>query len=356
MRFLKIDLDRIATAGVALAVMAAALWLSLHFLLPVLLPFLLAWGAALLLRPLNFYLHKKTHLPIRLVSCVTVLLLLFAFLSVVSGILFRLFAEARGILASLLEEPAVLDRLLSRLLELLPGGNTESPALLRFSEYLKSLLVRSAETLAGKLPSVVGSALLTLPEVVLFLLVAVVAAFYFSMDLERVHDTVRSLLPERLSARLSEARRGVFRMGGAYLRAYLTLTGIIFLLMLLGLTLCRVRYPLLLAALLAALDILPVVGVGTVLVPWGIASLLLGEVGRGVGLLVLFGITEIVRQVVEPRLVGHMLGVHPLLSLFSLYLGARFFGILGLLLGPIFAILLKLATRYLLTENKKPVE
>ncbi len=355
MRFLKIDFERIAAVGISVAVVAVALWLSVSFLLPVLLPFLLAWGAALLLRPLNFYLHKKTRLPLRLVSLLTVLLLLFVFLSVVFGVLFRLFAEARGVLASLVEDPAVLDRFLARLSELLPGEDAGSPALTRFSDYLRTLLARSVEVLAGKIPSVVGSALLTLPEVVLFLLVSVVAAFYFSMDLERVHDTVRRLLPRRLSQHLSEARRGVFRMGGAYLRAYLTLTGIIFLLMLVGLTLLGVRYPLLLAAILAALDILPVIGVGTVLVPWGIISLLIGNVGLGIGLLILFGITEVVRQVVEPRLVGHMLGVHPLLSLFSLYLGARIFGILGLLLGPLLAILLKIAYRYFASENKKPV-
>ncbi len=355
MKFLQIDFGRIAAIGISVAVMAAVLWLSVSFLLPVLLPFLLAWGAALLLRPLNFYLHKKTHLPLRLVSCVTVLLLLFVFLSIVFGVLFRLFAEARGVLTSLVEDPAVLDRFLARLSELLPGQDAASPTLSGLSDYLRALLERSVETLAGKIPSVVGSALLTLPEVVLFLLVSVVAAFYFSMDLEEVHSTVRALLPERLSARLSEARSGAFRMGGAYLRAYLTLTGIIFLLMLVGLTLVGVRYPLLLAAILAALDILPVIGVGTVLVPWGIVSLLMGDVRLGIGLLILFGITEVVRQVVEPRLVGHMLGVHPLLSLFSLYLGARLFGILGLLLGPLLAILMRIAYRYFASENKKPV-
>ncbi len=356
MRFRDIDFVRLAAMGLTAAMAVAALWLAVSFLLPVLLPFLLAWGAALLLRPLNFYLHKRTGLPLRLVSCVSILLLLLLLLTVVFGVLFRLFAEARGVLASLVEDSSVLDRLLARLYELFPGAEDGSPALSRLSDYLKTLLARSVETLAGKLPSAVGSALLGLPEVVLFLLVSVVAAFYFSLDLEGVHGAVRRLLPERLSSRLGDARRGVFRMGGAYVRAYLTLTGIVFLLMLLGLTLLRVRYPLLLAALLAALDILPVLGVGTVLVPWGIVSLLLGEVGRGIGLLVLFGITEVVRQVVEPRLVGHMLGVHPLLSLFSLYLGARLFGILGLLLGPLFAILLKLGYRYLVPENKKPVE
>ena len=355
MKTKNIDFSRFAAIGISLALAAGLLWLAVTALLPVLLPFLLAWGAALLLRPLNLYLHQRTRLPLRLVSCVSVLVLLLLFLSVTLGVLLRLFAEARGILTQLAEDPAITERFFERLYALLPM-EAGSPALSRLSEYLHTAVLRSVDALAGKLPSVVGSALLSLPEVLLFLLVTVIAAVYFSMDLDRVHERLRALLPASLASRLGEARRGALRMGGAYLRAYLTLSGIVFLLMIVGLSFLRVRYALLLAALLTALDLLPVLGVGAVLVPWGILSLLFGNTATGIGLLVLFLVTAIVRQVAEPRLVGQMLGVHPLLSLFSLYLGARLFGILGLLLGPLIAILLRLLYRYFSAENKKPVK
>ena len=130
--------------------------------------------------------------------------------------------------------------------------------------------------------------------------------------------------------------------GASYLRSYLILTGVIFLSVLTGLTLLRVRYAFLLSAVLAAVDILPVIGVGAVLLPWGVISIALGDTRLGVGLLLLFGAVEILRQVLEPRLLGTALGVHPLLSLLSLYLGTELFGVLGLLLAPVLAVGMKL--------------
>lgn len=134
------------------------------------------------------------------------------------------------------------------------------------------------------------------------------------------------------------------------------LSGAIFLVMLLGLTLLRVRYAFFLALLLTGVDILPVVGVGTVLVPWGILSLALGNTPQGIGLFALFAVSEVVRQVLEPRLLGSTLGVHPLTSLLSLYLGARLFGLFGVILAPFLAIGLRTLFRYLCDKNKKPVK
>ena len=110
-----------------------------------------------------------------------------------------------------------------------------------------------------------------------------------------------------------------------------------------------------LALLLTGVDILPVVGVGTVLVPWGILSLALGNTPLGIGLLALFAVSEVVRQVLEPRLLGSMLGVHPLTSLLALYLGARIFGLFGVILAPFLAVGLRVGFRYFCEKNKKPV-
>ena len=85
------------------------------------------------------------------------------------------------------------------------------------------------------------------------------------------------------------------------------------------------------------MDFLPLLGTGVVLVPWGIVSLLLGETRVGVGLLILFGVCTLLRQLAEPRLFGQGLGVHPLLALLSTYAGLRLFGVAGMLLAPLVA-------------------
>ena len=211
---------------------------------------------------------------------------------------------------------------------------------------------RAVEALLSALPPLVGGFVLSLPAALLFVLISVVAAFYFSLDLPRVHGVIRRLFPPSAANALSALRADAFRLGLGYARSYLILAGIIFLIMLLGLSLLGVRYALLLSILLAAVDILPVLGIGVILVPWGIVTMAFGDTGLGIGLLVLFGAAEILRQVIEPKLLGAALGVHPLLSLFSLYLGARLFGLFGLILGPVIAVLLR-AGFLRLTEPQK---
>ncbi len=339
---------RVLTVLLTVALGLLGGYLTLRYLLPVALPFLISWALALALRPLNAYLSRRLHLPLRLVSVVTVLIALFLVGLFLYTAATRLFSELRGAVAYLSGDPNPLSGLLAGLFPEEGEGVLASAGL---------LADRLAEALLSAIPPLVGSAVLTIPGVLLSVLVTVVAAFYFSLDLEGVHNGVRRLLPEKLAARLPGLREGAFRIGLGYLRAYLILTAVIFLIMLVGLSLLGVEYALLLSLLLSAVDILPVVGVGTVLVPWGILSLLLGRSGFGIGLLALFAVSEVARQILEPRLVGKTLGIPPLLSLAALYFGARFFGIFGLVLGPILAVLLKLFLldpRLKKTKNPSP--
>ena len=123
--------------------------------------------------------------------------------------------------------------------------------------------------------------------------------------------------------------------------AALLLALLTFLEMFVGLTLLRKPYAFLLALLIAFVDFLPVLGTGTVLIPWGIGELLLGSTGSGLGILALYAISSVLREIAEPHLVGRSLGIHPLLSLLSMYAGFRLFGIHGMVLAPLAAAVIK---------------
>lgn len=357
-----VDYKQTAALVVCIAGGCAAVFILLKYLFPVAFPFLIAWGAALLLRPLNVFLHRKTRLPLRLVSALTVLFALLLAGGLFSLILFRLVAEIREFAVYLTENPDVLSESLGWLEPFLRSGG-EAAEGVTFLDlligYLQKLLVNGAEKLLSGIPAWLGNAVLALPETLLFIFISIVAAFYFSMDLQTVNDGIKSLLPERFSSLAGNVRSRLFHTGWGYVRSYLILTGTIMGLLLLGFMILGVRYALLLSLVFALLDLLPVVGVGTMLIPWSIFSFATGNLFLGIGLLVLFALIETVRQIMEPRLVGKALGVHPLLSLFSLYAGARFLGVVGILIGPIAAVLAK--SLYFAFgkgkpgENKKPV-
>ena len=218
------------------------------------------------------------------------------------------------------------------------GGTTDSPWRERLYTAFYELLTGALSSLASGLSAVAGKWLSALPSILFTAVVTVLACFYFCMDSEGIAEGICRLIPRSISDALPRMKRRVRRISRSYGKAYLTLLLITFALLFLGFTLLGVRYAFLLATLTATVDLLPVLGVGTILLPWALALLIGGRYPLAIGLLVLYGATLLLRQILEPRLVGRSLGLHPLLTVFATYVGWRLFGILGMLLAPFFAL------------------
>ena len=118
---------------------------------------------------------------------------------------------------------------------------------------------------------------------------------------------------------------------------------IVFGFMLTGLLVLKVKYAILLALIFSVLDLLPLVGVGTFIVPWSIFEIVWGELWRGIGLIILLVVTELVRNLLEPRIVGRNLGIHPIVSLALIYASFSVFGVLGLFLVPLLTVIFNVA-------------
>lgn len=313
------------------------------------LPFLLAFAAAYACRPLAIRLHRRTGISVGILCAA----LIFFFLLVLSVGLFFAVRGAAGELLSLGNrllgngDPATdLAHAVSAwwsgvtarfpiLAGLLPQGDTAWQDLLlsrlgdigtRVGEY--------ALAAAGKLAQ-------ALPLWFLFFCVTLVAAFYFARDMDKMRAGMLALLPPRAARAVLQAKDGAWQAAVGYLRAYLILMLLTFALLLVGFLLLSLPYALLLSALFALLDLLPVLGVGLFLVPWAIVELLLGNVFRGVGLLILYAVIALAKQIAEPHLVGRGLGLHPLIATAAGYIGFRFFGFAGLLLFPPLCLLLR---------------
>jgi sporulation integral membrane protein YtvI len=205
------------------------------------------------------------------------------------------------------------------------------------SEQLQTVLSKFSERVTGAL----GSLLRGLPSLLLFFLVTVISCFYFAIEFEAVCRALARLVPRRFAERVPSLRSRVAEAARRYFRAYFLLFLLTFAQLVVGLVILRVDYVFLIAFLTAVLDILPVLGVGTVLVPFALFSFATGSVSRGIGLLILYGVMTVVRQIAEPHLVGKSLGLHPILMLVSFYAGFKLFGVAGVFLGPALALLIK---------------
>ncbi len=225
------------------------------------------------------------------------------------------------------------------LLKSIPDGLIKGLA-----ELIPSILTSLASSLVRLLTSKAPS----LTDGVLRAVMTGVSIFYFSLDLDRINGAVKSLFPEKYREKISSFKSKIFKILCKYAKSYLQIMGITFVIMLIGLLILRVRDALTVAFITALLDLLPLLGVGAVLIPWSIFSFLVGNTPLGAGLLILFAVYTLLREALEPKIFGKSLDLHPIISLVSIYTGYVFFGLLGMIIFPIAAVLLS----GLLDKNK----
>ena len=222
-------------------------------------------------------------------------------------------------------------------------GGAIGGALGALGDVIGSALYSLLSSLLESVGSLVSAFISGVPRAMLFLLITVIASIYFSLDLENIASFLRRILPERLIRILRGVKRSFFSVGVRYIRSYSLLLLMTFVVLLTGLLILRAPYALIVAIIVSFLDLLPVIGVGTALIPWSIYSFFVGNTSLGAGLLILYVIHTVIRQLAEPKILGKSLGVHPIITLIFLYAGYTLFGFVGVLLVPLLTVLFDIA-------------
>ncbi len=184
--------------------------------------------------------------------------------------------------------------------------------------------------------------LLKLPNAMIFSFAMVVSSVLFSVSYEKIEPFFLRQLPARFQAEYFDVKEFLFRKFFRFLQAHGTMFFINYVQLLVGLFFLKSPYPLILAAIIALADLLPYIGMASVLVPWGLVQWwLFGNPVQGIGLVVLAVIVSVVRELLEPRIVGRTIGLSPLATLFSIYFGMKLLGFAGIFLFPLFFLFLK---------------
>lgn len=318
---------------------------ALVLLLPGLSPFLLALGLACLLeRPVRF-LCRKLH--IRRSWAAALVLLGFTLLLAAGGFL---------LLRRLWFEVSLLSRWVPAVLEAVRAvQNWGEEILYRLTTAVtpsfRSALESALDTAAAQVTQLVAglssrllrqsaAALTMLPAVGLFLFTALLASFFLLSGRPTLFPWFRRQIPRRWLPRLDDAAARLKGALGGWLRAQGILMGVTFLLLAVGFLWMGTEPAILLAALTALLDALPVLGTGTVLIPWAVAEAIGGRFRRCTALVILYLLIWLTRSLLEPKLIADRAGLHPLAALFAMYLGFSLFGVAGMLLAPLGAAIL----------------
>ena len=347
-----VDLRRGAAAVICIAAGILVLWLAFRYALGIALPFLLAWLLSRLVKPAVGAITRRMRLPRSACAAALVILTVGGFAWLVIGGARRGIRELSTLAEGLAADTGGLVTAIEGVLERARSLSSRIPFLRHFENtpgyedfcarldgLVEEGVNRLVTGITARLPDAAMTVAGWVPEAFIFITVMLLACYYFSADDGRIGRAISAfilrLTPASLRDRMPPLGRRLRRLGKQYLRACLLLGLLTFLQMFIGLAILGIPYAFLFALLIAVVDFLPLLGTGIILIPWAVVSLLLGEIKLGIGLLVLYAVSSVVRQILEPKLIGEGLGLHPLLSLVSMYAGLRLFGVWGMILAPL---------------------
>lgn len=334
---------RVLTVSLYIVLGCVFAFVMLKYVLDLFLPFVIAWLVALAVHPVIIFIHKKTKIPIRLLSIVFVLLVLTLIGALIFLICDRLLYEIKNF-AEMLEQNSgawinkIIDKtniLLDRLPFLREFGNDEE-LLAMAGSIAKNMLT----DFTADIPDMLGKIIVKLPNILFVSLILIMAAYYFCADFSTVNSYILNFLPSKMRKNLRDAKAGMVSTGIKVIKGYLLTMVLTFLQLFIGFSMLKIEYAFTLALITALVDVLPVVGVGTVLVPWAIVKLIIGSTYQGFGLLIIFAVVSVVREILEPKIIGQSIGLHPLATLVSMYVGLKICGLIGILAGPVIVMAL----------------
>ena len=323
-------------------ILTATVVFSFRVLLPLALPFLLAWMVASMVAPLIQKLQKKTKLPAAFWSVLMVVVAL-VIIALIIFLIYRLvYTQVSSLAQSYISQP---DRLHNMWEELIYNLSRRFPIVQQVSEnaIISSLITDGvldyASNLASDIPSIITRFIGRMPAVVVFIGVFIISNFYFNINYFAINNWLYSKFSHEKAEKIRFGRKTFAGAMRKYLRAVGIMFSITFAQLLAGFLIFGINSPVILAFIISIIDMLPVFGVGTVLVPWIIILFILGNYYVAVGLTILFIVITVVRQIFEPKIMGRNMGVHPVFALAAIYAGFKLMGVAGIILGPLTAFI-----------------
>lgn len=335
-------LKKLLIAAVILAGLFISIKLSIFYL-----PFLIAFIVSLILEPIIRFVKNRTSFTRK--TCAIIVMVVFATLIIsflVWGI-FSLISEASNLLSGLNGYYDKFNNLIQKILY--DSGFTK----IQLPEEVKEIINNSSQEVLeygsnyvkGILTGLLESAT-SIPIIAIYIGVTFIAIYFMCADRIYILDEVEHHLPKIWVKKIGKHLREIIESLGSFLKAEAILVVISFIEVLVGLYLFKlsglnIQYPLLMALLIGFVDAIPILGSGTVMIPWALINAINGDITLAIALVVLWIVITIVRQLIEPKIVSKQLGIHPIFTLIAMYTGLKLIGVFGLIVGPIILIIFK---------------
>jgi sporulation integral membrane protein YtvI len=312
------------------------------FLLPRFLwlfaPFVAGWIVALIASPLVRFFEEKLKIKRKAGSAFVIIVVIALVVLVIYLIIMKLAEEIVGLVESI---PAMwvgieaefssIGHKLSGIYNKLPTDMQQS--LTSVNDQITDYFGNIVSEIGTPTIAAVGNFAKQLPNIIIAIIMALLSSYLFVSDRESINAWFAKHTPIEIQQKYSIVRRSFVKAVGGYLKAQLRIELWMYLLLVIGLTILKVNYTLLIALGIAFLDLLPFFGTGTVMVPWAIIKILTGDYKMAVGLLIIWGVGQLARQVIQPKIVGDSVGMPALPTLMLLYIGYKLAGVVGMIVA-----------------------
>ncbi len=302
------------------------------------LPVIIGWLIAQLANPLVHFLEKHLHIVRKHSSFGVIFGAIFLIVALCYYAALWIWQEAGELVQRLPVYYQALVQGLDKIAENLQSVADRMPLETRekiadFTEHFTDYLGRIVSSLGGGTVEAAGNAAKNIPSLLISFIFSLLFAYFFIAQRERVHRILRHVIPEQTREGLRMVWGNLKYAVGGYFRAQFKIMGVVGLILAAGFLFMQIDYAVLLAALIALMDFLPMLGTGTALLPWALFCALSDALPRAAGLLVLYVVTQLTRQLIQPKMVGDSIGVDTLTTLFLLFVGYRVSGLLGMILA-----------------------
>ena len=340
-------------------IVAVIVFLSFKHIVPVLVPFIIAFLIAFCLKKPIDKTQKFLHLNHKLTAVIVLLLFYIIIGSLVTGVIVAginmlkdLVNQIPGIYSNTIEP--LLDMgyqtIIKDLEEMSPETKETIFEVVTASyEYLRSFL----SSLTSLIVTLVSHVISAVPKLFMSTILMLISSFFFVLDYDVIINFINRNIIHKYAI-FQEVQTFVKDKLMVIGKSYLIIISITFMELLIALSILQVDNVVVLAIAIALFDILPIFGIGGILIPWGIIALISKNYFLGFGLLITYVVMTVLRQIIEPKLVGTSLGLHPIVTLMTMLVGVRFFGFIGMLGLPIFTSFL--LYKYHLNKAQKQIQ
>ena len=311
------------------------------------IPFIIAFLISLIVEPAIRYLMKKINLTRRMSSIIIFFLVFSIIIGSITWGIVSLVSESTNLLQTL---NIYVDMAYTQMQEMIGKMSiTKISISTNISNLMQDasteVLVKISKWLTEFLTKLINI-VTAIPTIAIYTVITILSLYFMCTDRIYILDFMEHHMPSKWVQKIAIYIKEISKSLGGYLKAVATLICVSFSISVIGLYIFKfvgmnVKYPLLIALAIVFVDALPILGSGTIMIPWAISSALSGDFRLGIALVVLWIIMSVVRQVLEPKIVSGKIGIHPIFTLIAMYTGFRIIGVLGILVGPIILIVLK---------------